>query len=273
MHFSSFAFLGPLRLYIWKRLTTEKIKMAPVRRWHEICVKGTVNWTDWILSKLGSIDKPNKWNHKRVALLLISAWKYTEQQWLDKAFWHVLFMGYIVKLSSDGSIARPLNPNRFFKQNCLIRKQPNPKAMTFSISAPETFKISAGDMLPWSAVWCWDAHDLTGPRASGNVRHVQVLFLCYGAGLFQVLLLWLLGFGWHGSLCSWMLRESENGCVCELLMKWAVSNKSLDQLLIKGISKLCETVPVSHVVIWDVVCFLFVSQKVIGRRETRKHIL
>lgn len=51
--------------------------------------------------------------------------------------------------------------------------------MTFWISAPETFKIPVGDMLPRSAVWRLNLYDLAGSRASGNVKHARMLLLLW----------------------------------------------------------------------------------------------
>lgn len=83
-----------------------------------------------------------------------------------------------------------------------------------------------------SAVWCSDVYDLTGPRASGNVRHAEML--CY------VIVEWIyvvapkppLG---GGLLSTWILRERENGCLYRLLTLFEQSEDSLDQLLIKDI--------------------------------------
>lgn len=55
-------------------------------------------------------------------------------------------------------------------------------------------------MLPWSAVWCLDVYDLAGPRASGNVRHAQMLCYVIVERLCEVLLLYLWGSSWQA--CS-----------------------------------------------------------------------
>lgn len=41
---------------------------------------------------------------------------------------------------------------------------------------------------------------------------------------------------------AWILGESENGCLRTLLTLFEQSEDSLDQLLIKAITKLCEKV-------------------------------
>ncbi len=83
-----------------------------------------------------------------------------------------------------------------------------------------------------------DVYDLAGPRASGNVRHAEML--CYVtaepvcvSGVSAVAV---------ERLFAWILGESENGCLHTLLTLFEQSEDSLDQLLIKAITKLCEKV-------------------------------
>ena len=98
-------------------------------------------------------------------------------------------------------------------------------------------------MLPWSAVWCLDVYDLAGPRAPGNVRHAEML--CYV--IVERVFVWRLhrgcGAPLHGApLCMDVGGKSENGCLHTLLTLFEQSEDSLDQLLIKAITKLCEKV-------------------------------
>ena len=113
-----------------------------------------------------------------------SACLFTETQRLHETTGHVL-----ENIAVELWWPHPDSERRqIFQTELPFRKQSNPMAMTFW--------ISAGDVLPRSAVWCLDVQDLAGPRASGNVRRAQMLRLCYcGASLCWVLLPWLEG-GW-----------------------------------------------------------------------------
>lgn len=111
-----------------------------------------------------------------------------------------------------------IEPRQLFQVELPIIKQSNPEAMTFWISAPETFKISAGGMLLWSGARMYMTWQVPELQVMSDVHR------CYcGASLCQVLLLW--GSPWCGSFFAWILGESEKGCLHTLLTLFDQSKK------------------------------------------------
>lgn len=89
---------------------------------------------------------------------------------LPKTTCRVLFMWLKMKLSGNDGTALSLNLHWFLSNRIAYQKAA--RALGHDILGPQLsrhLESQQGDMLPSSAVWSSDVHELAGPRASGNV--------------------------------------------------------------------------------------------------------
>ncbi|KAF0024619.1 hypothetical protein F2P81_023421 [Scophthalmus maximus] len=152
-----------------------------------------------------------------------------------------------MELSSGSGTAKLLNRDRFLEKASLSEMQLNPEAVTFELSAPETFKTSVGDVSlrpsvcarvysTWQLLELREMSDTRGRCATLSPDQ----FACrpplgVAAELCADGLAPLLGGSW------------EKVKIHMLLTLFEQFEDSLDQLLIKALTKLGEESPVRSV--------------------------
>lgn len=148
----------------------------------------------------------------------------SEERWLPETTWHVLFMGQKIQLSSGSGPGKPLNLDRFLRQNCISESSWTLRPWHFRSRLLRHLRSQYVTRY-LGLLSVLDVYDLAGTRASGNVRHAHML-CCV---LFARVCVEFCG--------CW---DSGNSCLHTLLTLSEQIEESPDKLLIKAITKLCE---------------------------------
>lgn len=159
--------------------------------------------------------------------------------------WHVLFMGYKINLPSGSGTTQPLSLDRFFKQNCQSESSQTLRPWHFGSLLPRHLRSQQVTCYLGllSGVWMYMTWQVLEPQVMSGMHRCCVLLLwsdwvrcfCSTSGAL---------FG-RPPLCVDLGRKWKWLPLLAPYSLWTVrkkKKKSLDQLLIKALTKLWEKV-------------------------------